>query len=123
MASRGGPRFAVRVDQAVFELDLAHATDAGRQAITRALADVAKNGVPRDWLRRCDAEARDGTRLPGCVKFYIPQPDGQWGAVLTSDLRNDNEKITLLLLAAGERHPAQPWRPSVYRVAHARLNE
>lgn len=123
MAGRGGPRFAVRVDQAVFELDLTHATDAGRQAITRALADVAKNGVSRDWLRRCDAEARDGTRLPGCVKFYIPQPDGQWGAVLTSDLRKEDEKITLLLLAAGERHPAQPWRPSVYRVAHTRLNE
>lgn len=123
MADGGGPRFAVRVDRAVFELDLAHATDAGREAITRALAEITKNGIPFDWLKRCDEEARDGTRLPGCVKFYIPQPDGQWGSVLTPDLRQDDETITLLLVAAGERHPVQPWRPSVYRVAHSRLNE
>jgi hypothetical protein len=41
--------------------------------------------------------------------------------VLTADKQSG--KLTLLLLAAGERHPAQPWRPSVYHVAHTRLNE
>jgi hypothetical protein len=117
----GNVRFAVRIDSAVLDEDLAHATDAGRTAIKRALAEVADDGVPYLWLKRCQAEGRDGTRLPGCVKFYIPQPDGQWGAVLTADTRDGNK--TLLLLAAGERHPTQPWRPSVYQVAHARLEQ
>jgi hypothetical protein len=116
----GGIRFAVRIDSAVLDEDLAHATEAGRAAIKRALADVAKEGVPRSWLKRCQDEGRDGTRLPGCVKFYVPQPDGKWGAVLTADTRSKTP--TLLLLAAGERHPSQPWRPSVYQVAHARLS-
>lgn len=116
-----GVRFAVRLDPAVIEEDLAHATDAGRAAIKRALAEVADDGVPVAWLKRCHAEGRDGTRLPGCVKIYIPHPDGPWGAVLTADKQGGT--LTLLLLAAGERHPAQPWRPSVYQVAHTRLND
>jgi hypothetical protein len=115
----GGIRFAVRIDSAVKDEDLAHATDAGRAAIEQALSEIANDGVPRSWLKRCQDEGRDGTRLPGCVKFYIPQPAGAWGAVLTAD--TINKTPTLLLLAAGERHPSQPWRPSVYQVAHARL--
>ena len=109
----------MRIDAAVLDEDLAHATDAGKAAIRRTLAEVAKEGVPRSWLKRCQGEGRDGTRLPGCVKFYVPQPDGKWDAVLTADTRSTSP--TLLLLAAGERHPTQPWRPSVYQVAHARL--
>jgi hypothetical protein len=31
-------------------------------------------------------------------------------------------KPALLLLAVGERHPAQRWKPTVYEVAHRRLN-
>lgn len=52
-----------RVGSTVLEEDLAHATDAGRTAINRALAGIA-DGVPFTWLRRCQGEGRDGTRLP-----------------------------------------------------------
>jgi hypothetical protein len=114
-----GARFAVRIDSAVLDEDLTHATDAGRTAIRQAVRAIGE-GVPFSWLKRCQAEGRDGTRLPGCVKFYIPQPDGKWGAVLTAD--TDSGATVLVLLAVGERHPTQPWRPSVYQVAHARLN-
>jgi hypothetical protein len=31
-----------------------------------------------EWLRRCEEEGRDGTRLGGCVKFYLPRPAGRW---------------------------------------------
>jgi hypothetical protein len=31
-------------------------------------------------------------------------------------------KPALLLLAVGERHPARPWKLSVYEIAHRRLN-
>jgi hypothetical protein len=71
-------------------------------------------------LRPCDAEARDGTRLDDCAKLYIPQPDGRWGAVFKIDAAAS--KPALLLLAVGERHPARPWKPSVYEIAHRRLH-
>ena len=76
--------------------------------------------MPVGSLRPRDAEARDGTRLGGCAKHYIPQPDGRWGAVLTIDM--DASKPALLLLAVGERHPARPWKLSVYEIAHRRLH-
>jgi hypothetical protein len=52
-------------------------------------------------LRPCEAETRDGTRLGGCVKQYIPQPAGRWGAVFSIDRAAG--KPALLLLAVGER--------------------
>lgn len=109
-----GPRFAVRVDDAVLEEDLAHATDAGRAAIGRSLREFEREGIPAAWLRRCQPDHRDGTDLPGCVKAYIPPPDGQWGAVFTADTVDGVP--ALVLLATGHRHPPQPWTPSVYQV-------
>jgi hypothetical protein len=53
------------------------------------------------------------------VKFYIPRPVGQWGAVLAAD--EEASKPALVLIAVGERHPDRPWRPSVYEIAHRRL--
>ena len=113
------PRFAVSVDDVVFEEDLAHATAAGRAAITPVIDKIKHAGVPRSWLMRCQPEGRDGTSLPGCVKMYIPQPDGPWGAVLTGDKLAASP--TLVLVAAGRRHPSHPWTPSVYEVASRRL--
>jgi hypothetical protein len=65
-------------------------------------------------------EARDGTKLGGCVKHYIPQPGGRWGAVFSVDL--EDSRPVLVLLAVGERHPSRPWKPSVYEIAHRRFN-
>jgi len=64
----GGPRFAVRVDDAVLEEDLAHATAAGRGAIARAMNRFAREGVPAAWLKRCQTQHRDGTDLSGCLR-------------------------------------------------------
>lgn len=82
-----------------------------------SLRDV---GIPIKWLRRCEEEGRDGTRLGGCVKAYFPQPAGRWGAVFAAD--EEAAKPALVLLAVGERHPDRPWRPSVYEIAHRRYN-
>jgi hypothetical protein len=120
MGAGAGPRFDVHVDDALLAEDLAHSSVSARSAITTTIDSVRRDGVPREWLRRCEGEARDGTRLAGCVKFYIPRPAGQWGAVLLGDQR-DGQPV-LVLLAVGERHPRQPWRPSVYEVAHRRLH-
>ena len=117
---RAQPRFQVSVDELLLEEDLAHATAAGRAAIAPVIDELKRTGVPTSWLKRCQAEGRDTTRLAGCVKTYIPQPDGPWGAVLTGDKLASVP--TLVLLAVGQRHPAQPWTPSVYQVAHSRLH-
>jgi hypothetical protein len=114
------PRFDVRVVKEVVDEDLVHCTAPARAAIEAALATVREEGVPAEWLLRCQQEGREGTRLEGCVKFYIPQPHGQWGAVLAAD--EEAERPALVLIAVGERHPARPWKPSVYEIAHRRLH-
>ena len=81
---------------------------------------LREEGAPHGWLLRCQEEGRDGTRLGGCVKFYIPQPAGPWGAVLAGDEKSS--KPALVLIAIGERHPERPWKPSVYEIAHRRLH-
>jgi hypothetical protein len=113
-------RFDVRVDDELLVEDLARASDAAKAAIEAAAQKLREDGVPVDSLRPCEDDARDGTDLGGCVKHYIPQPDGRWGAVFTID--KEASKPALLLLAAGERHPDKPWRPSVYQIAHRRLH-
>jgi hypothetical protein len=115
-----GPAFPVIVDEEALAEDLAHASEAARAAIEPMVARLSESGAPARWLKRCGEEARDGTSLPGCVKMYIPQPDGQWGAVFLGTTVNGT--LTLILLAVGERHPTVMWRPSVYQVAHRRLN-
>ncbi|MBW8060607.1 MAG: hypothetical protein FVQ78_09900 [Solirubrobacterales bacterium] len=116
----GGLRFRLRVDEEALAQDLAHAGEAARAAIEPAVRELEGGGVTVDSLRPCDPEARDGTQLSDCVKHYIPQPDGQWGAVFTID--REALKPALVLLAVGERHPSKSWRPSVYEIAHRRLH-
>lgn len=120
MSAGAGPRFEVRVDSRVLAEDLPRCTKAGQAAIEPVIDEVRRSGVPREWLLRCEEEGHDGTRLGGCVKFYIPRSAGQWGAVLVAD--EEASKPALVWIAVGERHPEQPWRPSVYEVAHRRLN-
>ena len=114
------PRFGLRVDEETLAEDLAHASKAAKAAIEPAIRELEDGGIAADSLRACDPEARDGTQLGDCVKLYIPQPAGQWGAVFTID--PESSKPALVLLAVGERHPERPWRPSVYEIAHRRLH-
>jgi len=104
----------------VLKEDLARCSPAARAAIEHMVATLRDEGAPREWLRRCEEEGQDGTRLKGCVKLYIPQPAGQWGAVLSGD--QEAKKPALVLLAVGLRHPERPWKPSVYEIAHRRLH-
>ena len=120
MSAGLGPRFEVRVVDEVLVEDLARCTSAARAAIELMIATLRDEGAPREWLRRCEEEGHDGTRLKSCVKLYIPQPAGQWGAVLSGD--QEATKPALVLVAVGERHPARPWKPSVYEIAHRRLH-
>lgn len=120
MSAGAGPRFEVRVTDEVLAEDLVRCTPAARAAIEPIVDELRRKGVPFDWLLRCEEEGHDGTRLGGCVKFYVPRPAGQWGTVLSGD--EEASKPALVLVAVGERHPARPWRRSVYEIAHRRLN-
>lgn len=107
------------MDEEAFAEDLASASEAAKAAIEPEIRSLEAEGAPVASLRPCEAEAQDGTQLPGCVKRYIPQPDGRWGAVFSID--SEASKPALVLLAVGERHPGRPWKPSVYEIAHRRL--
>lgn len=113
------PRFPVFVDDEAFTEDLSHATPAGRAVAERERERLEQDGIAITQLRACEPEARDGTRLGGCVKTYVPSPDGPWGIVFAAWER---EGPGLAYVAFGVRHPQRAWQPSVYQVAHRRLH-
>lgn len=115
-------RLPVVVDAAGLDEDLAHASEAGRVVAKAALRQFDRDGgVELARLRRCSAEGRDGTRLAGCVKVYLPAEAGPWRMVFDAT-KMGLSRGHLLLLAFGLGHPKRPWQPSVYRVAHERLH-
>lgn len=113
-------RLTVRFDEEAFAEDVDHATAAGRRVAQQARIRLEREGLRTTEARRCMAEGPDGTRLPHCVKVYLPPPDGQWGLVL--EVVRSRRTLQLAYLAFGLRHPDQPWQPSVYQVAHRRLH-
>ena len=115
------PRFSAHFDEEAFAEDLDHATDAGRLVAQAERARMERDGLPVGELLACDPDARDGTRLAGCVKTYLPQPNGDWGMVFTGDTDERGTPV-LLYVAFGVRHPIHAWQPSVYQVAHRRLH-
>ena len=117
-----GPMFSVRFDKEAFAEDLAHATDAGRRVAIGERARIERDGIHPAELFACEHEARDGTRLGGCVKTYRPQPDGPWGMVFAGDTDAAGAPV-LVCLAFGVRHPTRAWQPSVYQVADRRLHQ
>ena len=74
-------RARVRFEDVAWRADLARSTPAGVAAATKVRPTFEREGVPIDQLRPCAEEARDGTRLPGCLKVYVPMPAGSWGIV------------------------------------------
>lgn len=72
-------RFAARFDPNAFRGDMARTTPAGRDAADAVKRDYEANGVPFSDLRPCDPEHRDGTKLPQCLKVYLPALSGASG--------------------------------------------
>ncbi|MGI8592846.1 MAG: hypothetical protein ACR2ML_00465 [Solirubrobacteraceae bacterium] len=116
----GGPAFGVTFDDVALAEDLAHASAPGRVVALDARRQFAAHGVPAPLLRPCLDEGRDGTRLPGCVKTYLPVPAGDWGMVFEGRLDEHGQPF-MHCLAFGRRHPGRAGQPSVYLLADRRL--
>ncbi|CAN5464335.1 hypothetical protein BH20ACT18_BH20ACT18_05710 [soil metagenome] len=126
---RRAATFDVVFDDARLNEDLEHASAAGRSVGHAARRRLVRDGIAASALRPCEPEARDGTRLPGSVKTYLPPgsdlrtPEhlpGAWGMVFA--VRADAAgRPYLEYLAFGERHPERQSRFTVYQVADRRL--
>jgi hypothetical protein len=93
----------------------------GSEIALAARRAYEQEGVPISALRACDEEGRDSTKLPGCLKVYVPQPSGKYGIVFT--IERQAGKVVLAYLAFGIRHqPRGSNAPTVYQVAHQRLH-
>lgn len=118
-AKRGHAR--VVFDEVAYAEDTVRSGRAGASVLRSARIRLERDGTAVSSLRRCEAEGRDGTRLPACFKVYLPEPDGKFGMVLA--LTGDELGLGLHYLAFGIRHhPKGSHAPTVYEIAHRRLN-
>lgn len=114
-------RFPALFDQEWWTVDLDRASPSGRRAAKAARTEYDRLGVPREELRSCEDEARDGTDLGRCFKVYLPPPNGHFGMVFLPEVVE--KKIVLRYLAFGVRHhPKESHAETVYQIAHRRLN-
>jgi hypothetical protein len=118
----GEPHFPARFDPDAFREDMARATPAGRDAAEASKRRYEASGVPRSELGPCDPEHRDGTKLPQCLKVYLPPPAGRFGMVFKFVIADDGPRLDYL--AFGVRHPpADSHALTVYGVADRRLHD
>lgn len=123
MAPEGGrPAARVHFDDALFEADLARASVRGRAALAAARSRLERDGMRAQERRACSAEHRSGTRLPGCVKVYVPDMAGPWRMVSQVAHFGDGA-LGLEYVVSGSAHlPCGTRRRDVYELAHFRLH-
>jgi len=112
----------VHVDDALFRADVARTSERGRAALISARSRFEQDGVSAVERRACSADHPSGTRLPGCVKVYIPSLDGPWRMIFQVARLGDG-RLGLEYLAAGVAHlPHRARARDVYELAHFRLH-
>ncbi len=112
----------VLFDEAVIAYDLERLPQGASIALQTLRSEIRRDGgLPTARLKRCAAEARDGTRLPNCLKTYVPWGEDKWGLVLLAVVHPERP-FALRAFAYGSRHPTG-LTASVYRIAHQRLND
>jgi hypothetical protein len=119
---RPEPIFPVGFDEDALTEDLERLPASAEIALREFRKELRRQGgIPRSRLKACQAEGRDGTRLGGCVKTYVPWPDGHFGAIFVA-VRHPNRPMALRTFAFGVRHhPRGSSAATVYQVAHRRL--
>jgi hypothetical protein len=116
------PVFPVGFDDDALGKDLAHLPASAEETLRSFHKDMRRlGGIPKSRLKACQAEGRDGTRLGGCAKTYIPWPDGRFGAVFVA-VTHPHRPLALRVIAFGIRHHARgSTARTVYEIAHNRL--
>jgi hypothetical protein len=123
---RGSRRVPVVIDPGVWREEVERLTprSSARVAAERERRRLESDGIAEELLERCDAQGRDGTRLAGLLKAYVPlrrapASERPFGFVFRP---GREQGVSAVYLAAfGERHPRSGTR-SVYERAHKRLH-
>jgi hypothetical protein len=96
----------------------------------RARAESARKAIETGSVellwRRCQAEGPGGTKLPGCLKLYVPlgkdaPSEAPYGFVFQLVAKRDGS-LVWSMIAFGERHPSNDRTRNVYERAHKRLH-
>jgi hypothetical protein len=122
-AGRPEPIFPVGFDEDALVKDLERLPASAEIALREFRKELRREGgISQSRLKACRDEAQDGTMLGGCVKTYVPWPDGRFGAVFVA-VKHPNRPMALRAFAFGVRHhPRVSNAETVYEVAHRRLN-
>ncbi len=121
MAAKKGHALVV-FDEESFDTDLERLSTTGRRIARSTRKRYETDGVPLKQLRSCDAEGRDGTSLPSCLKVYLPAPNGRFGMVLLLAIATDGPRLRCI--ATGVRHhPGGSHALTVYQIADMRLSK
>ena len=122
--TRPEPVFPVGFDEDALSEDLEHLSEGAVEALEAFRKELRREGgIPQFRLKACHDEGQDGTMLGGCVKTYVPWPDGRFGAVFVA-VKHPNRPMALRAFAFGVRHhPRESNAETVYEVAHRRLNK
>jgi hypothetical protein len=102
----------------------------GERSQARSQAERARREIEGKTavggLLKCEAHGDDATRLPGCMKLYVPlgrqgASEAPFGFVFQLAQDPDGGFIWNFI-AFGERHPDNPATRTVYERAHKRLH-
>lgn len=107
----------VLFDDAAFAEDSRRANTGGAEIAKSARTRYERDGVPIGDLFACQAEGPEGTGLENCMKVYLDR----FGMVFRIEKRDG--RVVLAYVAFGVRHhPRGSNAPTVYEIAHGRLN-
>lgn len=104
-----------------FDADVLRADAETRRIASAMRSELEARGIDLDGkhVGRCAAPGPDGTRLPGCVKRYLPG-GGHWRMVFKLAELDSGRKVAVFL--AHGQHLDDPLGDSAYWRAHHRLN-
>ncbi len=125
----GGPRFRAVFAEAAWREDMRRyrASPEAQRIAVAARREAEDHGIEPGRLARCRAEDRNGTRLPNCVKLYLPPEAAEprfrmvFAAAVSAQAPAG---MVLAYLAFGvSHHPPEANAPTVYELADLRLRK
>jgi hypothetical protein len=122
--ARPEPVFPVGFDEDALAEDLERLSEGAGEALEAFRKELRREGgISQSRLKACHDEGQDRTMLGGCVKTYIPWPDGRFGAVFVA-VKHPQRPLALRAFAFGVRHhPAESNAKTVYKIADRRLRK